>query len=238
MPTTRLSEHFTLQEFEHSDTAKAHGFNNTAPPEAVANLRRLAEVMEEVREVLGGKPITITSGYRGPQTNAAVGGVPDSAHVHGRACDFVCPEFGTAHEVASALVPFITLLGLDQLIFEFDSWVHLGIAPLDMKPRGMALTIDGRGTRTGIADAGKPAYPVEPEKETAMNIGSAVAALKSGMKVAREGWNGKGMYLELQRPDAHSKMTLPYVYMKTADGHLVPWLCSQSDLLGEDWVVV
>lgn len=71
-----------------------------------------------------------------------------------------------------------------------------------------------------------------------MNIGSAVAALKSGHSVAREGWNGKGMYLALQEPDEHSKMSLPYVYMKTVDDKLVPWLCSQTDLLAEDWVIV
>jgi hypothetical protein len=74
--------------------------------------------------------------------------------------------------------------------------------------------------------------------ETAMNIGSAVVALKNGHSVAREGWNGKGMYVALQVPDEHSKMSLPYVYMKTVDDKLVPWLCSQSDLLGEDWVIV
>lgn len=70
-----------------------------------------------------------------------------------------------------------------------------------------------------------------------MSIGYAVEALKGGHKVAREGWNGKGMWLELQRPDAHSKMTLPYVFMRTAQGDLVPWLCSQTDLLAEDWVL-
>ena len=69
-------------------------------------------------------------------------------------------------------------------------------------------------------------------------IGYAVSALQNGVKVARKGWNGKGMWLELQKPDAHSKMTLPYVYMKTADNHLVPWLCSQTDLLALDWVIV
>lgn len=68
-----------------------------------------------------------------------------------------------------------------------------------------------------------------------MNIGDAVAALKCGEKVARAGWNGKGMHLELQVPDEHSKMTLPYVYMKTVQGDLVPWLASQTDLLAEDW---
>lgn len=71
-----------------------------------------------------------------------------------------------------------------------------------------------------------------------MDIGEAVDALKSGRRVARQGWNGKGLWLELQRPDAHSKMTLPYVYMHTAQGDLVPWLCSQTDLLAEDWVIV
>ena len=69
----------------------------------------------------------------------------------------------------------------------------------------------------------------------ATDIGWAVNELQNGHKVRREGWNGKGMWLELQEPDDHSKMTLPYVYMSTAQGDLVPWLCSQSDLLAIDW---
>lgn len=68
-----------------------------------------------------------------------------------------------------------------------------------------------------------------------MDIGQAKNRLLSGDKVARSGWNGKGMWLELQEPDAHSKMTLPYVYMHTAQGDLVPWLCSQTDFLANDW---
>jgi hypothetical protein len=67
------------------------------------------------------------------------------------------------------------------------------------------------------------------------DIGWAVQQLQDGKRVQRAGWNGKAMFLELQRPDANSKMTLPYVYMKTADDKLVPWLCSQSDLLATDW---
>lgn len=69
------------------------------------------------------------------------------------------------------------------------------------------------------------------------DIGDAISALRGGLMVRRRGWNGKGMWLELQRPDAHSKMTLPYVYMHTAQGDLVPWLCSQTDLLAADWEV-
>lgn len=68
-----------------------------------------------------------------------------------------------------------------------------------------------------------------------MDIGSAINYMREGRRVCRAGWNGKGMYLELQIPDANSKMTLPYVYMRTVQGDLVPWLCSQTDLLSMDW---
>ena len=73
---------------------------------------------------------------------------------------------------------------------------------------------------------------------TNLTIGEAVTLLRAGHRVSRYGWNGKGMFLELQVPDTYSKMTLPYVYMKTADGNLVPWLCSQTDLLARDWMIV
>ena len=68
-------------------------------------------------------------------------------------------------------------------------------------------------------------------------IGEAVKELRLRNRVQRAGWNGKDMYLELQLPEGGSKMTLPYVYMKTAQGDFVPWLCSQTDLLATDWQV-
>ncbi len=71
-----------------------------------------------------------------------------------------------------------------------------------------------------------------------MDFGHAITALKAGHKVGREGWNGKGLWLELQRPDEHSKMSLPYIYMYTASGDQVPWLASQTDMLAEDWLIV
>ena len=58
-----------------------------------------------------------------------------------------------------------------------------------------------------------------------------------GMRFTRMGWNGKDQYIELQRPDAHSKMTLPYIFIKTVQGDLVPWLASQTDMLADDWEV-
>lgn len=71
-----------------------------------------------------------------------------------------------------------------------------------------------------------------------MDIGEAIKNLRAGFKVARRGWNGAGQFLELQVPDEHSKMSLPYVYITTVQGDRVPWLASQTDLLAQDWVTV
>ena len=77
------------------------------------------------------------------------------------------------------------------------------------------------------------------------NFGMALGLLKAGRKVARKGWNGKDMWLCLQIPDEHSKMTLPYIYIEYPKGHpaypegsRVPWLASQTDLLSNDWMEV
>lgn len=70
------------------------------------------------------------------------------------------------------------------------------------------------------------------------DFGWALDRLRSGKQVQRAGWNGKGMWLALQTPDANSKMSLPYIYMKTADNNLVPWLASQTDMLAYDWQLV
>lgn len=78
-----------------------------------------------------------------------------------------------------------------------------------------------------------------------LGFGQALSSLKAGNKVARSGWNGKGMWLLLQVPDAHSKMTHPYIYIEYPEGHVaypngsrVPWLASQTDLLAEDWTTI
>lgn len=70
-----------------------------------------------------------------------------------------------------------------------------------------------------------------------MDIGQAVNELKKGLKVARTGWNGKGMWLAIRWPEPETLMTQPYVYMKTAQGVFIPWLCSQADLLATDWEI-
>lgn len=83
--------------------------------------------------------------------------------------------------------------------------------------------------------------------EHLMNFGEAIEALKEGKKVKRKGWNGKGIFIELQTPDENSKMTQPYIYIDTlglettnpdAPKGRVPWLASQTDMLAEDWIIV
>ena len=71
-----------------------------------------------------------------------------------------------------------------------------------------------------------------------MNFGEALEALKDGFPVTREGWNGKGQYIAMQHPGAHSFMTLPYIFIVTVAGGRVPWLASQTDLLADDWINV
>ena len=71
-----------------------------------------------------------------------------------------------------------------------------------------------------------------------MNFGQALKRLKKGFRVTRPGWNGVGMWLELQLPGELSKMTRPYIYMFMVDQQLVPWVASQTDLLAADWAAV
>ena len=74
--------------------------------------------------------------------------------------------------------------------------------------------------------------------EIEYNFGSVIQLIKSGARFSRKGWNGPGQFIELQRPDANSKMTRPYIYITTVQGDRVPWLASQTDMLATDWIEV
>lgn len=144
---TYLSANFTLDEFTHSQTAARLGIENDPPIEIAANLKSLAYCLEEVRTLLGARPILISSAYRSPALNAAVGGSKRSQHVLGEAVDFTCPAFGTPDEIVRALqasnIPY------HQCIREFGRWVHLsfkfGIPVSEVKRE--TLIIDSTGTR-------------------------------------------------------------------------------------------
>lgn len=75
-------------------------------------------------------------------------------------------------------------------------------------------------------------------KPASLTFSEVLENIKLSGRASRAGWNGKNQYIELQEPDENSKMTLPYIYIKTVQGDLVPWLASQTDLLSEDWFIV
>lgn len=139
-----LSKHFHLSEFTTSQKAARQRLDNTPSWAITGNLERLAATMEKVRPLLGNKPILITSGYRSPAVNRAVGGSRTSAHMRGEAADFICPGFGTPLEICRAIAA--SDIGFDQLIEE-GTWVHLGIGG---HWRREVLTWDGETYTKGL----------------------------------------------------------------------------------------
>ena len=122
----KLSEHFNLDEFTASETALRRGIDNTPGPAITEKLRMLAATLEQVRTLLGGNAIRISSGFRCLELNRAIGSGDLSAHTLGYAVDFTCPGFGTPKEVANKIAE--SSIKFDQLIYE-GTWVHLSIDP-------------------------------------------------------------------------------------------------------------
>lgn len=141
----RLSPHFSLSEFVISQEAAARGIDNTPPSWAIPNLQRVAELLEGVRALLGGFPITISSGWRCIELNKALrGSSSTSAHMQGLAADFIVPGYGDPYSVCKAIEQ--SELEFDQLIHEI-SWVHLATGGA---MRRQVLTIDRFGPRNGL----------------------------------------------------------------------------------------
>ena len=137
-----LSEHFTLEEL----TATSHRqFDNTPNATEIANLTRLAATLEQVKTLLGGKPVMINSGFRSKAVNDSVGSRDTSQHRIGAAADIRVPGM-TPNEVVQAIIA--SDIGYDQLIREFDSWTHISVPDMPSRPpRKQALIIDKQGTR-------------------------------------------------------------------------------------------
>ena len=137
-----LSEHFTLEELTHTDHRELSNEPNESETE---NLKRLAAFLEQVKTVLGGKPVMVNSAFRSKAVNDAVGSKDTSQHRIGCAADIRVPGM-TPDEV----VKTITTSGLeyDQIIREFDRWTHISIPNKKETPaRKQALIIDKTGTR-------------------------------------------------------------------------------------------
>jgi hypothetical protein len=137
-----LSPHFTLEELTFTDHRE---FDNKPNIQELSNLVRLAQFLEQVKELLGGKPVMINSAFRSEEVNRAVGSKDTSQHRCGCAADLRVPDM-TPDEVVTAIMG--SGLPYDQVIREFDRWTHVSIPNTeDSAPRSMALIIDKSGTR-------------------------------------------------------------------------------------------
>jgi len=137
-----LTEHFTIEELTHTDHRQLDNIPNDAE---LANLTRLAEFLEQVKTLLGGKPIMVNSAFRSKLVNDAVGSKDTSQHRVGCAADIRVPSM-TPDEVVKAVIA--SDLGYDQIIREFDRWTHISIPnSIHNAPRKQALIIDKTGTR-------------------------------------------------------------------------------------------
>jgi zinc D-Ala-D-Ala carboxypeptidase len=140
----KLSPNFSLDELTASQTAARRGFDNTPNATEVANLVRVAALLEEVRALVK-KPITVNSGFRSKQVNDAVGSRDTSQHRIGCAADIRVPGM-TPREVVEACIK--ANIGYDQIIEEFGSWTHISVPNTpSTAPRRQALIIDRQGTR-------------------------------------------------------------------------------------------
>jgi zinc D-Ala-D-Ala carboxypeptidase len=138
-----LSPHFTLEELTHTEHRK---IDNTPTQDEINNLQRLANFLEEVKTVLGGRAIIVSSGFRCKALNDAVGSKDTSQHRLGAACDFRVPGMSPDEVVRAVIASDIKF---DQVIREFNAWTHLSIPSTQlMQPRRQALIIDKAGTRT------------------------------------------------------------------------------------------
>jgi len=137
------SPNFSMDELTHSDTAARHGIDNTPNDNQKENLYKLAMEMEDVRELLNNKPIFISSGYRCLALNELLGSKKTSSHIKGLAADFTCRQFGTPNEIVFALIN--SDIPYDQVILEFDRWVHISFCEDEETPRKQAISINKDG---------------------------------------------------------------------------------------------
>ena len=147
----QLTKHFDLAELTRSSVAQARGLSNEPPPELLPRLILTAEMLERIRSTLDA-PVIVTSSYRSPQVNIAVGGATSSDHTQGHAADIVAPMFGTPYDIARRLAPLVSTLGIGQIILEGikgKRWVHVSTHTPE-KAVNRIITITDSGVLVGI----------------------------------------------------------------------------------------
>lgn len=140
-----LSTNFTLEELTRSEAADRNGWDNTPNEQETANLRRLAELLQQVKTAVGGKPVMINSGFRSKKVNDSVGSKDTSQHRLGCAADIRVPGM-KPREVVEACIA--SRIEFDQIILEFASWTHISVPNTpEAAPRNSKLIIDKQGVR-------------------------------------------------------------------------------------------
>lgn len=143
MTIKQISDNFEYHEVVDSDVASRCGISNELPDNLEENVLQTARGMEDIRAALGNKPIDVLSWYRSPQVNKLARGSKSSQHCLGQAVDFRCRSFGTPRDIVQLLAK--SGISFDQLILEFDSWVHVSFCE---KPRRQVLTAVKEGGAT------------------------------------------------------------------------------------------
>jgi len=139
----KLSEHFSLIEFTRSQTASRHGIDNTPNEEQLENLKTLAKGLEDVRTKLDNNPINISSGFRCQDLNDRLGSKRTSRHILGLAADFTCDRYDNVGRVFEVLAD--SSIEFDQLILEYDSWIHISFPKKGEQPERQVLIINKEG---------------------------------------------------------------------------------------------
>ncbi len=150
-----LSTHFSLAEFIQSDTALRLNIDNDLPLALRPEASNTCELLERIRAYLGERaaktvPLLISSGYRCPALNRAIGSSDTSDHIRAMAADFRAPAFGTPLEVSQALAAAVAQLGIGQLIYE-HTWIHVSTRRPDRMVNRI-LTVQGKDYITGVKE--------------------------------------------------------------------------------------
>jgi zinc D-Ala-D-Ala carboxypeptidase len=142
------SPHFSMDELTFSETAERFGIDNNpkSSESHLKNLQLLANGLEQVRATLDNNPIIISSGYRCLELNRLLRSKDTSKHTLGLAADFTCRKYGSIKEAMEAIVN--SSIEFDQLILEFNRWIHISFAAVDDTARRQALVIDRNGAKS------------------------------------------------------------------------------------------
>lgn len=207
----RLSKHFTLADLTQSETSGRRAIENAPDPETFERLRETALLLDRIKDLLGGCPLRIVSGYRGATLSKVLGGAPQSAHATGYAVDIVCPEFGGPFELARAIERSEVMQDVDQLVLELGRWVHISADPKRrrqvvttyMSPTGgmqRVMRIENMDTAGQRTDASAPAITLETRAASAASFSLPGSAAATGASIQEDVYFDERSYVI--KPDA------------------------------------